>query len=81
MSEQVAVRPWGNSQGIRIPKNILEKLNIGISDTLQIEIVNDAIVLKKTFKHKTFEERVAECDGKISVCDFDWGEPVGKELL
>lgn len=81
MSEQVTVRPWGNSQGIRIPKNILEKLNIGISDTLQIEIVNDAIVLKKTFKHKTFEERVAEYDGKISVCDFDWGESVGKELL
>ena len=42
MSEQVAVRPWGNSQGIRIPKNILEKLNIGISDTLQIEIEDDA---------------------------------------
>ena len=81
MGEQVTVRPWGNSQGIRIPKNILEKLNIGISDTLQIEIEDDAIVLKKTFKHKTFEERVAEYDGKISVCDFDWGEPVGKELL
>ena len=81
MSEQVTVRPWGNSQGIRIPKNILEKLNIGISDTLQIEIEDDAIVLKKTFKHKTFEERVAEYDGKISVYDFDWGEPVGKELL
>lgn len=81
MCEQVIVRPWGNSQGIRIPKNILEKLNIGISDTLQIEIEDDAIVLKKAFKHKTFEERVAEYDGKISVCDFDWGEPVGKELL
>ena len=28
MDQQVAVKPWGNSQGIRIPKNILEKLNI-----------------------------------------------------
>lgn len=81
MGEQVAVRPWGNSQGIRIPKNILEKLNINISDTLQIGIENDAIVLRKAFKHKTFEERMAEFDGKISICDFDWGEPAGKELL
>lgn len=81
MGEQVAVRPWGNSQGIRIPKNILEKLNINISDTLQIGIENDAIVLRKAFRHKTFEERMAEFDGKISICDFDWGEPVGKELL
>lgn len=81
MVEQVSIKPWGNSQGIKIPKNILEKLNIGISDTLQIEIAHDAIVLRKAFKHKTFEERVAEYGGEISVCNFDWGEPIGKELL
>lgn len=27
MSDQVAIKTWGNSQGIRIPKNILEKLD------------------------------------------------------
>lgn len=81
MGEQVAIKPWGNSQGIRIPKNILEKLNIGISDTLQIGVENDAIVLRKVFRHKPFEERLAEYDGEISICDFDWGEPIGKELL
>ena len=79
--EQVTVRPWGNSQGIRMPKTILDKLNIHSSDTLQIEVVDETIVLRKTFKHKTFEERLAEYDGEISVCDFEWGEPVGRELL
>lgn len=81
MGEQVAIKPWGNNQGIRISKNILEKLNIGISDTLQIEVENDAIVFRKVFKHKPFEERLAEYDGEISIYDFDWGEPIGKELL
>lgn len=79
--EQVAVKAWGNSQGIRIPKEILDKLDIHISDTLQLGIENDSIVLKKIFKHKTFEERLAEFDGEISVIDYDWGEPVGEELL
>ncbi len=79
--EQVAVKPWGNSQGIRIPKKILDKLNIKVSDTLQIGIENDAIVLKKIFKHRTFEERLAEYGGEISVCGFEWGEPVGREML
>lgn len=79
--EQVAVKSWGNSQGIRIPKNILEKLNIGVSDMLQIDVVENSIVLKKAFRHKTFEERLQEYQGEISVCDFDWGEPIGKELL
>ncbi len=81
MNDQVAIKPWGNSLGIRIPKKVLEKLGLHISDTLQIEVIDDSIVLKKTFKHKTFEERVAEYNGEISICDYDWGEPVGKEIL
>lgn len=53
----------------------------GTSDILQIEVENDAIVLRKVFRHKTFEERVAEYCGELSICDFDWGEPLGRELL
>jgi antitoxin MazE len=44
-------------------------------------VKNDTIILRKSFKHKTFKERLAEYNGEISVCDFDWGEPVGKEIL
>ncbi len=78
---QVTIRSWGNSQGIRIPKEILDKMGLNISDVLDIDISKDSIVLRKSFKHKTFEERLAEYNGEISVCDFDWGEPVGKEML
>ena len=39
---QAQVREWGNSQGIRIPKNILEKLGLHVSDTLQIEVIDDS---------------------------------------
>ncbi|SKB73497.1 antitoxin MazE [Lachnospiraceae bacterium] len=79
--EQVAIRAWGNSQGIRIPKDILERMGLNISDVLDIEIENDTIVLRKQFVHKTFEERLAEYNGEITVCDFNWGEPVGREIL
>jgi antitoxin MazE len=79
--EQVAVKTWGNSQGIRIPKDILDKLDIHISDVLQLDVEDDRIILRKTFKHKSFEERLAEYNGDISVCNFEWGEPVGKEML
>ena len=79
--EQVAIRSWGNSQGIRIPKNILDKMKLKTADVLEIEVKDDAIVLKKQFVHKTFEERLAEFNGEISVCDFNWGEPMGREIL
>ena len=36
-------------------------------------------VLYEELCPKEFEERLEEYDGKISICDFDWGEPVGRE--
>ena len=81
MIDEVTIRNWGNSQGIRLPKHILEQLKLKTSDVLQIRVEKDSIVLKKAFHHKTFEERLAEYDGKITVVDFDYGEPVGKEIL
>lgn len=79
--EQVAIRSCGNSQGIRIPKDILEKLNLKTSDVLDLEIKDDTTVLRKQFVHKSFEERLVEYNGEISVYDFDWGKPMGREIL
>lgn len=31
--------------------------------------------------HRPFEKRLAEYNNRISVCNFDWGEPLGKEML
>lgn len=81
MTEQTVVRAWGNSQGIRLSKKILEKAKIGLDDLLQVEVSENTIILKKAFRHKSFEERLADYDGKIDVLDFDWGEPRGKELV
>ena len=78
MPNQTIVRPWGNSQGIRLNKTILEAAKINLEDILQVETSENMIILKKIQKHKTFEERLAEYNGEISICDFDWGDPLGK---
>ena len=79
--DQVAIRAWGNSQGIRLNKDIMDKMDLKVSDVLDIEISDGTIILRKAFRHKTFEKRLAEYDNEISVCDFEWGEPQGRELL
>ena len=79
--EQAVIRTWGNSQGIRIPKKIMDQAGLKVADLIEISVRDDAIILKKTFKHKSFEERLAEYDGNISIVDFDWGEPVGREMI
>ena len=42
---------------------------------------DQGIMENKILQHKSFEERLAEYNGKISVEDFDWGELRGKEFL
>ena len=77
---QAKVKAWGNSQGIRIPKEILQAAAFSIDDVLDVKVSNGMIMLVKPFRHKTLEERAAEYGGKLSLDEeFDWGEPVGRE--
>lgn len=75
------IKVWGNSQGIRLPKAMLDELNIGVDDYVNIEVKNGSIVINKRFKHKTLEERYADFVEEIEqIQEFDWGEPVGREV-
>ena len=74
------VKTWGNSQGIRLSKELLDLAGIKLNDILNIELLDGNIVLKKAYKHKTLEERAEEYGGKLGPYEeFDWGEPVGRE--
>lgn len=81
MTMQSTVKAWGNSQGVRLSKKVLMEANIKINDIVIVEAAENMIILKKVFPHRTFEDRLAEYDGKIEIQAFDWGEPVGKEIL
>ena len=88
------ITKWGNSRGIRLPKLLLDSLQLREKDILEIKIVDDSIVMKKTQKSnitkKTIEERFEEFYGvdfetalQENTYDFpeiDWGKPEGDEL-
>lgn len=77
---QTQVREWGNSQGIRLSKEILRIAGIELDEVLDVTVSNGMITLAKTFQHKTLEERAAEFGGKLELDgEYDWGEPVGRE--
>ena len=81
MITQTTVSAWGNSQGVRLNKSVLEAAQISLSDILQVEAEEDIIILRKVPKHRSFAERLSEYGGEITICDFDWGEPQGRELI
>lgn len=78
---QAQVKAWGNSQGIRISKDVLRAANISMNDILDVIVKDGQIMLVKQFRHKTLEERAAKFQGKLELDgEFDWGEPEGREV-
>ena len=73
---------WGNGQGIRIPKLVLQELNIAVNDTLSMEIRGEQIIIEKVkFTHRSLEERARAYGGKLGpYTEYDWGEPKGREI-
>ena len=79
---EVHLRPWGNSQGIRLPKSVLNEAGIQPDDALTVKTENGRIILYRAIKHKTLEERAAEYGGNLNLDgELDWrGDPVGNEV-
>ena len=81
------LQKWGNSHGIRVPKQLLNDLNIKVNDKLNIEVENDKMIIKKEKTHKTLKERLEDFYKKpiskikkIEVEEIDTGSPVGDEI-
>ena len=75
------IQKWGNSQGIRLPKEVLRSAGISLNEFLDVTVSDGVITLVKSFRHKTLEERAAEFDGKLMLDgEYDWGKPVGREV-
>ena len=53
--------------------NILKDLSDG-----QVE---ELLAAGFSFKHKSYEERLAECGGIAQPYKFEWGEPKGREMF
>ena len=84
------IQKWGNSRGIRIPKQLLEVMELRENDRVELIQQPDCIQIKKVKRtpHRTLEERLASFYGKRideirsieSEPEIDWGEPGGSEV-
>lgn len=77
----VNIQKWGNSQGIRIPKHMLEDLAWSDNETVDIMIEDRKIVIERTrpSQKKNIVELFEGFNGKYDASEFDWGEPSGRE--
>jgi antitoxin MazE len=79
----VKVQKWGNSQGIRLSKEILNQANILIGDELEVVTTEEQLVIKPVYKIRgkyKIEDLVAKLPANYQVEELDWGKPVGMEV-
>lgn len=78
---EIRLQKWGNSFGIRIPKNILDSLKLKENDFLKLEQVDDRIVISKSNKNKiSLKKLFEEYKGDLLSKDFKWDEARGREI-
>ena len=78
---EVQIKEWGNSQGIRFPKAVLQEAGIQLDEKLNVKVEKGKIILYRPFRHKTLEERVRESGCELTgIGELDWGDPRGNEV-
>jgi antitoxin MazE len=74
---QTNIVKWGNSQGIRLPKMLLDRVNLTESDIVDITVENGNIIIKKAEnkkQYKTIQERFKDFNEEYEPIDIDWGK-------
>ena len=86
---QTNIRRWGNSQGIRLPKEVLSQMNLQENDTVGINVYDGKMTVEKINKPKylNLTERLEAFYNKPideiyveSTQEVDVGNPVGNEI-
>ena len=76
------IKKWGNSQGIRIPKQFLSLSSFKEGEEVEITAEYDKIIIRhkeEPIKMYKIEEIFADYQVEDKLTEEDWGAPSGKE--
>ena len=77
------IQKWGNSQGLRLAKNLLADAQLGVGDEVDISVKDGIMIVtpaKRTRGRHSLKDLVARIPENYQTGEVDWGEPVGKEV-
>ena len=85
---RTAIRKWGNSQGIRLSKEIISKIGLKENDSVEISVDDGRIIIEKIApKYSNLQERLEAFYGKPiddifveNTQEVDVGVHVGEEV-
>ena len=75
------IQKWGNSQGVRIPKILLDTLKWSDNEQIMIVVDNGKLIIEKAkTKRKNIKELFEDYKGDYKPIEVDWGDPEGEEI-
>ena len=84
---EAVIQKWGNSNAIRLPKQLLKSVDLKESDLVSLTASGNDIIIRKSEKHlahKTLKQRLTESgispDYKIESTEID-SSSVGDEVF
>lgn len=78
---QVSLQKWGDSQGIRIPKSIVNEMNLDKNQKFVLTIEDEKIILTKQQENiSLIRELFENYETENNQREFDWGKPRGNEV-
>jgi antitoxin MazE len=76
------VQKWGNSQGLRFTKGVLDQAQIEVGDEVKVSVRAGRIIVEPVTKVRgryKLKDLVARIPKGYQAEEVDWGSPVGKE--
>jgi antitoxin MazE len=84
MSRDVCIAQWGNSLGIRLPKESCRRLGLKAGDSVELDVTEDegnlSLVIRKKEEPFNLASLFDGYEGTYQPELLDWGTPVGKEV-
>lgn len=75
------VSRWGNSLGVRIPKDLAGRAGLSEGAQVEIEMEGDRIVIAPSQPRYTLDELLRGMSPKAMHEAFDWGPDRGRETV
>jgi antitoxin MazE len=76
------IQKWGNSQGLRLAKRVLEDARLAVGDDVDVTARDGVIVIapaRRIRGRRSLKELVSRIPKGYKAKETDWGEPVGRE--
>lgn len=77
------IQRWGNSQGLRLAKQVLEDAHISVGDSVEVAVRDGLIVVapaRRVRGKQSLQELVSRIPKNYKHEETDRGRPVGKEV-